>query len=492
LLLVTARISIATAKTLVRFEQGKVMRALAAARRSAGWSELQSVFSRLIDVALIVLGAAVAVLFRPAGEAYPLEAGAFVAISVASSLLLFPLFGVYQSWRGRSKLRLVGHVALAWLVAQACAVAVMFALHRTASVSRLWVACWMLSTGAALMVSRVIVHSIRSRMRHAGHDLRAVGVVGIGAHCENVIAKIAASPTSGFRVVACLVSQPTTQLDVPVCLDLKAFAASIRAEKVSEVWVALPMSEEQALRDVLAEFSGDLVNIRFIPDVGSLAMFDGDMVELMGAPAINLVAPPLSGAALLQKAIFDRLFSIFTLILIAPAMVAIAIAIKVSSRGPVFFRQTRKGADGKTFKIFKFRTMRAHVEKAGVVQQATRNDPRITPLGAFLRRTSLDELPQFLNVLRGEMSVVGPRPHATAHDDYYQKIVDGYIHRYRIKPGITGWAQVNGFRGETDRLEKMQGRVEYDMYYIKNWSLKLDIRIVIATFMKGLVHRNAY
>jgi Undecaprenyl-phosphate glucose phosphotransferase len=471
------------------------MRALAAARRSADWMELQSVFSRLIDVALIVLGAALAMLFRPAGEAYPLEAGAFVAISVASSLLLFPLFGVYRSWRGRSKLRLVGQIALAWLVAQACAVAVMFALHRTASVSRLWVACWMLSTGVALVVSRVVVHSVRSRMRHAGHDLRAVGVVGVGAHCENVIAKIAASPTSGFRVVASFVSQPTIQLGTPgmaVCRDPKAFAAAIRAKKVPEVWVALPMSEEQALRNVLEEFSGDLVNIRFIPDVRNLAMFDGEMVELMGAPAINLVAPPLSGAALLQKAIFDRLFAFFTLILIAPVMVAIAIAVKVSSQGPVFFRQTRKGANGKTFKIFKFRTMRAHIEAAGVVQQATRNDPRITPLGAFLRRTSLDELPQFLNVLRGEMSVVGPRPHATAHDDHYQKIVDGYIHRYRIKPGITGWAQVNGFRGETDRVEKMQGRVEYDMYYLRNWSLKLDIRIVIATFMKGMAHRNAY
>ncbi|WP_213765084.1 undecaprenyl-phosphate glucose phosphotransferase [Caballeronia sp. dw_19] len=471
------------------------MRALAAARLKAGWSELQSVFSRLIDVALIVLGAAVAMLLRPAGEGYSLGDGTFVAISVAFALLLFPLFGVYQSWRGRSKRRLVGHISLAWFVAQACAVALMFALHRTASVSRLWVACWVLNTGVALVASRFIVYTIRSRMRHAGYDLRTVGVTGIGAHCENVMAKIAASPASGFRVVASFISQPTTRLDISgisVCRDLKAFAVAIRAEKVPEVWVALPMSEEEALRDVLEEFSGDLVNIRFIPDVRSLAMFDGEMVELMGAPAINMVAPPLSGAALLQKAIFDRLFATFTLILIAPLMVAIAMAVKLSSRGPVFFRQTRKGADGKTFKIFKFRTMRAHIEKAGVVQQATRNDPRITPLGAFLRRTSLDELPQFLNVLRGEMSVVGPRPHATAHDDYYQKIVDGYIHRYRIKPGITGWAQVNGFRGETDRLEKMQGRVEYDMYYLRNWSLKLDIRIVIATFMKGMVHRNAY
>lgn len=471
------------------------MRTLADIRRNASSLELQSVLSRLLDASLIVLGSVVASLYRPGGAEHPVDRWTFVAFSVACALLLFPLFGVYRSWRGRSKLRLAGHISLAWLVAQACALALMFALHRTGSVSRLWSAYWTLNTLAALVASRFVVHSIRSRIRSAGYDLRTVGVVGVGAHCEKVLARITASPASGFRAVAHFVSRPSEQLDTPGAVTfsaLKVFAAYVREKNVREVWVALPMSEEQALRDVLDEFSGDLVNIRFIPDVQSLAMFDGEMIELMGAPAINLVASPLSGHALLQKAIFDRLFAIAALIAVSPLMAAIAIAVKLSSKGPVFFRQTRKGADGRTFRIFKFRTMRAHVEKTGVVQQATRNDPRITPLGGFLRRTSLDELPQFLNVLRGEMSVVGPRPHATAHDDHYQKIVDGYIHRYRIKPGITGWAQVNGFRGETDRIEKMQGRVEHDLYYLRNWSLKLDIRIVIATVTKGLVHRNAY
>jgi exopolysaccharide biosynthesis polyprenyl glycosylphosphotransferase len=170
----------------------------------------------------------------------------------------------------------------------------------------------------------------------------------------------------------------------------------------------------------------------------------------------------------------------------------IALAVKLSSPGPVMFTQRRKGANGKVFNIFKFRSMHAHETARGVVQQATRNDPRITRVGAFLRRTSLDELPQFFNVLRGEMSVVGPRPHAIEHDTLYQNIVDGYIHRYRIKPGITGWAQVNGFRGETDRIEKMRGRVEHDLYYLSNWSFWFDVRIVFATVFKGLVHRNAY
>ena len=180
------------------------------------------------------------------------------------------------------------------------------------------------------------------------------------------------------------------------------------------------------------------------------------------------------------------------LIGLSPLLIAIAIAVKLSSRGPVLFKQKRKSTDGRIFTIYKFRSMRAHAEAAGVVTQAKRNDPRITRVGAFLRRTSLDELPQFFNVLRGDMSVVGPRPHAIEHDDQYQKLVSGYIHRYRVKPGITGWAQVNGYRGETDRIEKMEGRIACDLYYLGNWSFALDMRIIAATVVKGLVHRNAY
>jgi len=158
----------------------------------------------------------------------------------------------------------------------------------------------------------------------------------------------------------------------------------------------------------------------------------------------------------------------------------------------VLFRQKRKGLDGRVFTIYKFRTMRPHGQAHGVVQQATRNDPRVTAVGRFLRRTSLDELPQFFNVLRGEMSVVGPRPHALEHDELYRPLIEGYLDRYRAKPGITGWAQVNGFRGETDKIEKMVARVEHDLYYLQHWSFALDMRIVAATVLKGFTHSTAY
>jgi Undecaprenyl-phosphate glucose phosphotransferase len=274
--------------------------------------------------------------------------------------------------------------------------------------------------------------------------------------------------------------------------DFHEFTEYVRSNGVQEIWLALPLSEGSTIQRFVNEFRNELVNIRFIPDMQRVAMFDGAMIDLIGAPAINLMASPLPAHALVQKDIFDRIFAAVALLALAPLLLVIAVAVKLSSRGPVFFTQYRKGADGRIFKIYKFRTMRPHVESAGVVTQATKGDSRITSVGRLLRRTSLDELPQFFNVLRGEMSVVGPRPHAIEHDELYRKIVNGYIHRYRIKPGITGWAQINGFRGETDRLEKMQKRVEHDLYYLLNWSFALDMRIVVATVAKGLVSSNAY
>jgi Undecaprenyl-phosphate glucose phosphotransferase len=326
-------------------------------------------------------------------------------------------------------------------------------------------------------------------------NLRDVAVVGYGAHCQRIARKMEASPASGFRASARFDVRPGNDValpGVPVIDDFRAFTAYVRSHGVQEIWLALPLSEGATIQRFVNEFRNDLVNLRFIPDMQSVAMFDGAMIDLIGAPAINLMASPLPAHALLQKDLFDRIFAAAALLALAPLLLLIAVAVKLSSRGPVFFTQHRKGADGRVFKIYKFRTMRLHVESAGVITQATRGDSRITPVGGLLRRTSLDELPQFFNVLRGEMSVVGPRPHAIEHDELYRTIVNGYIHRYRIKPGITGWAQINGFRGETDRVEKMQKRVEHDLYYLLNWSFALDMRIVVATVAKGLIGSNAY
>jgi Undecaprenyl-phosphate glucose phosphotransferase len=459
--------------------------------------KFQDLLARVFDVALVLAGAAVASQIR---FDYLAQSGfywALVMFSAAFALAIFPAFGVYESWRGRSKLALAGQVSLAWLIVQGCALVLMYSLHRSDLVSRLWFSYWTAVTGGLLISYRLLTHAVLARARGAGMNLHQVAIVGSGSQCEAILRRIEAAPTAGFRATAVYNTRPeesaVTNSRVPVFDSVDALAGYIRTNDVHELWLMLSLSEEPLICSLIGEFRDDLVNIRFVPDVRSHALFEGSgVVDLLGVPAINLVASPLSASSMLKKEIFDRLFAAAALIALAPLMLGIAIAVKLSSRGPVLFKQKRKGADGRVFTIYKFRSMRLHTEAKGTLSQATRHDKRVTKVGAFLRRTSLDELPQFFNVLCGDMSVVGPRPHALEHDDLYQKVVAGYINRYRIKPGITGWAQINGFRGETDRIEKMERRVEHDLYYLGHWSFALDMRIIGATIVAGLVHRNAY
>ncbi|WP_144110194.1 undecaprenyl-phosphate glucose phosphotransferase [Paraburkholderia sp. BCC1886] len=457
----------------------------------------QDLLARVGDVALVLAGASLASKIRFDDMTQAGFYWALVMFSAAFALAIFPAFGVYESWRGRSKLTLAGQVSLAWLMVQCSALVLMYSLHRIDLVSRLWFSYWTAVTGGLLIAYRLLTHAALARARGAGLNLHQVAIVGSGSQCETIIRRIESAPSTGFRAAAVFNTRPQESplvgTRVPAFDTLDALVAHIRANDVHEIWLTLSLAEEPLICSLVAAFRDDLVNIRFMPDVRSIALFEGSgVIDLLGVPAINLVASPLSASSLLKKEAFDRLFAALALFGLAPVLIAIAIAVKLSSRGPVLFRQKRKGADGRVFTIYKFRSMHVHTEAHGTLSQATRNDKRVTRVGAFLRRTSLDELPQFFNVLLGDMSVVGPRPHALEHDDLYQKVVAGYINRYRIKPGITGWAQINGFRGETDRIEKMERRVEHDLYYLGHWSFSLDMRIIGATIAAGLAHRNAY
>lgn len=455
---------------------------------------ITGLLARVFDIAMILAGAFAASHIRFDSGSQRGFYLAFVAFAAAFSLTVFPALGVYESWRGRSRSALAGQIALGWLIVQACALALMFSLHHIDFVSRLWFAYWTGISGAAMIAGRMATHSFLGHVRNAGLNLQQVAVAACGEHCDEIIRKMETTPAAGFRAKALYNVQPGTRTRTPVRIfeEHAAFARYVREQKIGEIWLALPLTEERAILKLVHEFRNDLINIRFMPDVRTLALFEGGVTDLLGLPTINLAASPLSPNAMVQKELFDRLFALAALVAVAPILLACAIAVKLSSPGPVFFKQSRKGADGRVFTIYKFRSMRLHEQKQGILEQATRGDPRITAVGGFLRRTSLDELPQFFNVLRGDMSVVGPRPHALEHDDLYQNIVSGYIHRYRIKPGITGWAQINGFRGETDRIEKMEGRVAHDLYYLRNWSFGLDVKIIFATIFKGLHHPNAY
>jgi len=229
-----------------------------------------------------------------------------------------------------------------------------------------------------------------------------------------------------------------------------------------------------------------------VPDWFALKLMNHGISEMVGLQLLDLSMSPITGATRLVKQIEDVVLAALILLLISPLMLVIALAVKLTSPGPVLFKQTRHGWNGEKISVYKFRSMVVHQEHGNSVTQASRHDSRITPLGSFLRRTSLDELPQFFNVLSGSMSIVGPRPHAVQHNEHYKELVPGYMWRHKVKPGITGWAQINGFRGETDTLHKMEQRVNHDLFYIENISLWLDLKIIFLTVFKGFTHPNAH
>jgi putative colanic acid biosysnthesis UDP-glucose lipid carrier transferase len=267
--------------------------------------------------------------------------------------------------------------------------------------------------------------------------------------------------------------------------EISAFA---KANRVHLIYLSLPMASQPRIRQLLDALKDTTASVYFVPDMFVTDLIQGRSDSICGLPVISVCETPFRGPAGVLKRASDLALATLILILLSPLMAAIAMAVKLQSPGPVIFRQRRYGLDGEEIVIYKFRSMSV-VEDGSTIEQARKNDSRITRLGAFLRKTSMDELPQFINVLQGRMSVVGPRPHAVAHNELYRRQIKSYMVRHKVKPGITGWAQVNGFRGETDSLEKMEGRIRCDLDYLRNWSLRLDLYIIFKTIR--LVFKDA-
>lgn len=305
---------------------------------------------------------------------------------------------------------------------------------------------------------------------------------------ERVIGYVSADDRSGDRVWRAP-QEGDSEPEILGCLqDVRALVAG---HDIRTVYITVPLQISPGIAEVYQDLIDANVDVHWAPDIYALNLVNHSVKEFAGIPIITLSETPLIGTHQLFKSIEDKVLAIIALVLASPIMLATALAIKLESRGPVFFRQARTGWDGREFKIWKFRSMRVHAPKDGNVQQATKDDPRITRVGRFIRRTSIDELPQFFNVLSGQMSMVGPRPHAIQHNEEYAKRINAYLARHRIKPGITGLAQVRGFRGETAELEAMEMRVRCDMEYINNWSVWLDLTILARTAFT-LFSKNAY
>ena len=273
--------------------------------------------------------------------------------------------------------------------------------------------------------------------------------------------------------------------------SLAQVAGYVREHSVHEVYVTLPLGSQPRIVQLLEQVQGTTASVYFVPDVFGISIIQGRLQDMNGVPVVGLCETPFTGTNRLVKRLSDIVLASIILVLVSPLLLALAIGVKLSSRGPVIFRQRRNGLDGDEIMVYKFRSMRAQ-DNGDMVAQATKDDPRVTPFGAFIRRTSLDELPQFVNVLQGRMSIVGPRPHAVAHNEMYRQLIKAYMVRHKVKPGITGWAQVHGLRGETETIEKMQARVEYDLEYLRNWSLGLDLQIIARTIKVVFFDHNAY
>jgi putative colanic acid biosynthesis UDP-glucose lipid carrier transferase len=276
------------------------------------------------------------------------------------------------------------------------------------------------------------------------------------------------------------------------CLGGLAQAAEfIERQGVREVYLCLPLNPNARMQALLEKLHSTTASLYLVPSLPGVRVIQGRMLEVGGLPMLGLCETPFSGLNAQLKRASDLVLGSLILLLISPLMLGVAAGVKLSSPGPVIFRQRRHGLDGQEIIVYKFRSMRV-MEDGPVVTQAQRGDPRITRFGAFIRKTSLDELPQFINVLQGRMSIVGPRPHAVAHNLHYRARIAAYMLRHKVKPGITGWAQVNGHRGETDTVEKMAARVEYDLQYLHHWSLALDLKIIARTAALVLFDRQAY
>lgn len=387
----------------------------------------------------------------------------------------------YDSWRGQALSRPLSRIFWAWIGALFILAFVAIGAKLAHYFSRYWM-FYAVSLGFLAVISfRLCVYTVLNRLRAKGKNQKNIVVISEATEQHRIFKLLKVLPTQGYSIRHTI----SVSDDAHFLVQL---SNTVLRTTPHEVWICLPLSEGDRIKEILHVLRHQLAEIRFIPDMSDLPLLNHQISQIAGMYAIDISCSPMGGGSRFIKRAEDLILGSLISLLILPVCALIYIAIKLTSPGPAVFKQQRLGFNGKPFKVYKFRSMEVHNEKDGEVTQAAMNDPRITSLGAFLRKTSLDELPQFYNVLQGRMSIVGPRPHALAHNEHYKDQIESYMKRHKVKPGITGWAQVNGLRGQTDTIEKMQKRVEYDLWYINNWSIWLDLKIIFMSLITGFIN----
>lgn len=410
-------------------------------------------------------------------------------------LVIFQMVGgitdFYRSWRGVKISAELKLILKNWFLSYVLALGIISLFHDFDLNIRV-AAIWFIVVTIGFVLCRSLIRVGAGILRRLGYNTRRVAVVGSLPAGINLLKSFAEEPWMGFIVLGYYNSEPLTSVsDINFCGNFDKLIIDARDGKIDRIYIAMNMQEEAKIKKIVQQLTDTTCSVLLIPDIFTFNILQARTEEINGVPVVPLFDTPLSGINMIFKRLEDIIVSTVILLLISPVLLIISVAVKFSSPGPVHFRQLRYGMDGKPIRVWKFRSMRVMENDENVVQ-ATKNDIRVTKVGKFLRSTSLDELPQFFNVWCGQMSVVGPRPHAVAHNEQYRALIQGYMLRHKVKPGITGLAQINGWRGETDTLEKMEKRIEYDLLYIRGWSIWLDLKIIFLTVFKGFINKSAY
>ncbi len=458
---------------------------------------------QLIDISIIIFSAIVAYYFRFDAFLMPSYFWLLVMMTVISAVFCFRVGGIYRIWRNSSIYDEVKVIAIVWASIAILITVVMYLTKTGYWYSRLWFGLWILGTLVLLILSRFVLRRTLKWLRSRGYNQRNVIIVGAGELGQRVAKKIKSERWAGLNPIGYIDDTVATGREIDgikvlgTLSELEKFlldkyedvnAHDQDIDHIDQVWVTLSLKQIDQIDYIIRVLEERAVEVRFVPDIVAFNMFNYSLDEFAGVPVVNVTASPLTNAKLLIKEIEDKVLAGLILLLISPLLLTISIGVKLSSPGPVLYRQTRVSWNGKPFEMLKFRSMPINAESQSGPVWAKSDEDRATRFGKFLRKTSLDELPQFINVIKGEMSVVGPRPERPHFVSQFRSQVPGYMKKHLMKAGITGLAQINGWRGNTS----IERRIESDLYYIENWSLWLDIKIIFMTLFKGFRNENAY
>jgi len=450
---------------------------------------------KTIDALAIIIGLATLFSWLPEVNSKSTIVISLVAIGVFH--LWAELVGVFRNWRGIKFAREATCTMIAWVMTFAflCGLGY-FSLYSTELTGKCLV-IWFGLTSVFSLSFRLLYRSYCRWTQHKEINTRKFAVIGINDLGIHLVRNINAAPDLGLKFTGFYEDRPSdriSELPTDISTNLGKISSVIEDAQngvVQVVFIVLPMRAEKRIRDVIQKLTDTTASVYIVPDLFVFQLLNSRWTDIQGLPVVSVFENPFYGVDGALKRCVDVILATAALAALAIPMALIALAVKLTSKGPALFKQKRYGLDGKEIYVWKFRSMTVQ-ENGAEVKQATKNDSRLTPIGGLLRKSSLDELPQIFNVLTGRMSLVGPRPHANSHNEFYRGQIEGYMLRHKVKPGITGLAQVNGCRGETETLDKMENRVKFDHQYIREWSIWLDLKIILQTFTVVFSRQNAY